>query len=74
MFGEKHEGFMPKYGQREYMRILVNELGRNRSAVCASYAKAERDKLVVRKNNTHGKTPEDYALALWNDGDKKGWF
>jgi hypothetical protein len=74
MLAAKHEGIMPKYGQWEYMRILVKKLGRNKKAVCDAYAKAEREDLVIRKYNTTHKSPEEYALALWNNGYKKGWF
>jgi hypothetical protein len=48
MLAANHEGFMPKYGQREYMRMLVNKLSRNKKAVCEAYAKAEREDLVIR--------------------------
>jgi hypothetical protein len=64
----------PTYGQREYMRKLVASMGRNQDAVCAAYAQAERDGLVERANNITGHSPEDYALALWRDGDRKGWL
>ena len=60
--------------QRDYMRKLVRELGRDKNAVCAAYAKAERDGAVPRQNNSRGRSAEEYADALWRDGDKKGWF
>lgn len=63
-----------KYGQREYMRLLVQSLGRDREAVCAAYAEAEENGEVVRRSNNHNRTAEEYALALWRDGEKKGWF
>jgi hypothetical protein len=44
------------------------------SAVCAAYAKAERDGLVARSRNEHGISPEAYAEALWNDFDRKRWL
>lgn len=62
------------YGQREYMRRLVASLGRNQNAACAAYADAERKGLVVRAKNTSGITSEQYALALWRDGQRKGWL
>jgi hypothetical protein len=62
------------YGQRAFMRNLVKSFGRDQYQVCAAYAEAERDGLVGRIKNTSGKTPEEYALALWRDGEKKGWL
>jgi hypothetical protein len=62
------------YGQRTFMRNLVKSFGRDQYEVCAAYAEAERDGLVGRKRNASGKTPEEYALALWRDGEKKGWL
>ncbi|GAA2867176.1 hypothetical protein GCM10010837_18110 [Aminobacter niigataensis] len=61
-------------GQREHMRRLVAKLGRNQDAVCAAYADAERSGLVMRAKNTTGHSPEEYALALWRDGERKGWL
>jgi hypothetical protein len=63
-----------EFGQREYMRKLVSSLGRNRNAVVAAYAKAERDGIVHRAKNSMDQDPDAYALALWLDGDRKGWF
>lgn len=61
--------------QRDYMRKLVASLGPDRQAVCAAYAKAESDGLIPRKSNVSGKSPAEYAAALWNDGTgKKGWL
>lgn len=62
------------YRQVDYMRMLIKDLGRNRGAVCASYARAERDGIVPRKSNKNDTSPEDYAIALWKDGERKGWF
>lgn len=56
------------------MRMLIKDLGRNRGAVCASYARAERDGIVPSKSNKNDTIPEDYAIALWKDGERKGWF
>ncbi len=56
------------------MRKLVAELGRNKSAVCTAYANDERDGRVKRASDAHEMTPNAYAEALWNDGDRKGWF
>ena len=55
------------YGQREYMRELISTLGRDKRSVCAAYARAERDGLVRRQNNSNKKTSEEYADALWRD-------
>ncbi len=63
-----------KYGQREFMRGLVKQLGHNQKLVCASYSQAERDGIVERRNNTTGLSAENYAIALWKDGLKKGWL
>jgi hypothetical protein len=51
-----------------------NPLGATSINVCAAYAEAERDGQVRRKRNVNGKTPEEYALALWRDAEKKGWL
>jgi hypothetical protein len=60
--------------QRDFMRTLIGEIGRNKPAVCAAYAQAERDGRVGRAKDAHDTSPEAYAEALWNDGDRKGWF
>lgn len=56
------------------MRDLLVELGVDKHTVCAAYARAERDGLVLRDRNSNEMSPEDYALALWEDGVKKGWL
>lgn len=61
-------------GQRAFMRNLVKFLGRDQYQVCAAYAEADRDGHVRRIKNASGKTPEEYALALWRDGYIKGWL
>jgi hypothetical protein len=63
-----------EFGQRAFMRNLVKSFGRDQYEVCAAYAEAERDGQVRRIKNASGKTPEEYALALWRDGEKKGWL
>ena len=67
---------MPKkqIRQVDYMRKLIKDLGRNQSVVCPTYAKAERDGIVRRKSNKNNTSPEDYAVALWKDGERKVWF
>lgn len=68
-----------EYGQREYMRMLFQKFDGNETRVCAAYAQAERDGVVLRKKKTSYKTPEAYASALWydghrNDGKRKPWL
>ena len=60
--------------QHDYMRELVTSLGYEQLAVCAAYAAAEADGLIARISNVHNRSPEEYALALWRDGVKKGWL
>jgi hypothetical protein len=38
------------------------------------YALAESRGEVPRQSNEHDLTPEEYAHALWRDGERKGWF
>ena len=61
------------YKQVDYMRKLISELGRNQAAVCAAYAKAEDDGVVSRKSNDNNMSSLEYAIALWKDGERKGW-
>ena len=56
------------------MRKLVADLGRDKRVVCAAYARSERDGQVKRARDANETTPESYAAALWNDGDRKGWL
>lgn len=51
-----------------------NPLGATTMKFVRLYAEAERDGQVRRIKNASGKTPEEYALALWRDGDIKGWL
>jgi hypothetical protein len=60
--------------QRDMMRRLIANLGRVEDTVCKAYAAAERRGEVPRNRNKYGLTPEEYARALWRDGDRKGWF
>lgn len=60
--------------QRDFMRKLSIELAGDKSMVCAAYAQGERDGLVARARNVHDREPESYAVALWEDGVKKGWL
>lgn len=56
------------------MNELVAKLGADEEKVCAAYAAAEKHGEVLRGSNINGKTPEQYARALWKDGINKGWL
>lgn len=60
--------------QREMMRSLVAEYGRNEARVCHEYALAEERGEVQRRRNGHGLPGDAYAHALWRDGIRKGWL
>jgi DNA-binding transcriptional regulator YhcF (GntR family) len=60
--------------QVDLMRQLVAEHGRKPETVCRLYAQAERDGRVQRKSNKHSISPDQYAVRLYQDGDRKGWF
>jgi hypothetical protein len=60
--------------QRGMMRKLVRHLGENEMVVVRAYAQAERLGQVSRSSNRYGLTPEEYARALWRDGQRKGWI
>lgn len=60
--------------QRDYMRELLVQFGSDRDRVYAAYAQAERDGVVSRNRNANAVSPEDYAVALWEDGINKGWL
>lgn len=62
------------FTQRDYMRKLLVELGQDKEVVCAAYAQAEREGTVPRNRDSHDTAPEDYAVALWRDGQRKGWL
>ncbi len=63
-----------KPSQRDYMRRLVKHLGRNKQSVCRAYAQGEIKGEVGRDNNASGLSAEQYAEALWADGERKGWL
>jgi hypothetical protein len=56
------------------MRELVRKLGEISDLVVRAYAEAERLGRVKRSSNRHNLTPEEYAQALWRDGQRKGWI
>ena len=63
-----------KPSQRDIMRDLYARNRGKEDRVVAEYAAAERAGKVQRIGNKSGHTPEQYALALLNDGLKKGWL
>ena len=72
--GQPYAWARPKYGQRLHMRALFKKHEGNRVNTCAEFAQAVRDGLVKHKSNLNKVTQEQYALALWYDGVKKGWL
>lgn len=60
--------------QRDYMRELLVQFGYERDRVCAAYAQAELVGVVTRNRNANAMSPEDYAVAPWEDGISKGWL
>lgn len=63
-----------KYTQRELMRQLFIKHGGAASKIVPEYADAENRGIVVRRSNSHQITATQYAVALLNDGVKKGWI
>jgi hypothetical protein len=60
--------------QRGMMRKLVRDFGEDEEMVVGAYAEAELQGRVNRSSNLHDLTPEEYARALWRDGQRKGWI
>lgn len=60
--------------QRDVMRRLYQEGGRDPERAVRAYAAAERAGGVRWKSNKHGIAAEDYARALLADGETKGWL
>ena len=60
--------------QTDLMRALILEYGRDSETVCKHYAIAEERGEVLRKSNKNGLTAEQYARALYRDGERRGWF
>lgn len=60
--------------QREMMRYLASQYGRNEELVCEAYARAELRGNVQRRSNMHHLSPKEYAHRLFEDGQEKGWF
>ena len=63
-----------KYGQRVHMCSLFKKHEGNKTKVCTEFAQAVHDGLVTHKSNLNRITKEQYTLALWYDGAKKGWL
>ena len=70
-FVEVHEA-VPT--QREYMLEMFHQHGGDKDACCKDYAAAEEAGIVKRKNNSSRLTSEKYAIALWRDGERRGWL
>lgn len=60
--------------QRDKMRELYRHYSGNKEAVVKAYSEAERSGDVDRLRNASGYGTEQYARALWADGEKKGWL
>jgi hypothetical protein len=56
------------------MISLVAKFGLHEDIVCRQYAAAEKRGEVARKRNKFRLTPDQYARALWRDGERKGWL
>ena len=64
----------PRQSQRDVMRAIHRMHGHDSERVVREYAAAERRGDVVRKSNEADISAEDYARALLNDGERKGWL
>jgi hypothetical protein len=60
--------------QRDKMRELFREFGKDPHMVVEKYANAERRGEVTRKRNSHGLTSHNYGVRLLADGIKKKWI
>ena len=60
--------------QRDKMRELYHQHHGDKEAVIEAYAEAEKAGEVSRQRNASGYGTKQYAQALWNDGEKKGWL
>ena len=60
--------------QRRVMRELARQFTYDRAATCKAFADAVRDGKVKRGRNARSSSPEVYAVALWGDGERKGWL
>lgn len=60
--------------QRDKMRELFRLHQGDKATVIRAYAEAEQAGEVDRVRNASGYGTEQYARALWSDGEKKGWL
>ena len=60
--------------QRDFMRSLIAKHRHDADRVCKEYALAEERGEVRRKSNKNNTTADEYARALYADGDRRGWF
>lgn len=60
--------------QRDKMRELFRLYQGDKAMVVKAYAEAEQAGEVNRLRNASGYGTEQYARALWADGEKKGWL
>ena len=60
--------------QRNAMRGLVAMFGDNVPAITQTYAFLEDKGLVERRSNLTDMSAQNYAVALFCDGARKGWF
>jgi hypothetical protein len=60
--------------QRDLMRALYRRFGDDEERLVEEYAAAEVRGDVPRASNARGYTPKQYARALYQDGQRKGWI
>jgi HEPN superfamily Swt1-like protein len=60
--------------QVDKMRELYDRFAPDDERIVREYAAAEKRGEVVRKRNTYGLSPDDYARRLLADGIRKGWL
>ena len=60
--------------QRDMMRALYRRFGDDEERLVAEYAAAEIRGDVARTSNTRGYSAKQYARALYQDGNRKGWI
>lgn len=72
--GRRSDPSAPRRSQRDVMRAIFHVHGHDADRVVREYAAAERRGEVARKSNQADISAEDYARALLNDGERKGWL
>lgn len=63
-----------KRSEHEMMLRLLKQFGADKTKVCRAFAKAEREGLVLSHRRVDQKTPEEYAEAVWRDGEYRAWL